>query len=66
MVMYEGVRTALKPMVLRRMTKKVHMNIVCPEQPGVYQLEITMVQEGVFWFEKILNNFPYSLTCTVL
>lgn len=65
-VQFEGMRTALKPMVLPGMAKKIHMSIIAPGDPGMYQLEITMVQEGVFWFEKILRNFPYTVGCRVV
>jgi hypothetical protein len=65
-IQFEGLRTAIKPLVLPGTSMRVHMLIQIPEKPGEYNLEITLVQEGVFWFEKVLKHFPYTISCTVV
>jgi len=51
-VEYDGVRSKLDPTTLPSDSSQItDVKILAPLVPGVYQLEITMVQEGVAWFE---------------
>ncbi|MFL6520951.1 MAG: hypothetical protein ACJ8NS_12070 [Chthoniobacterales bacterium] len=62
MVLFEGDRSGLFPGVPRHATMPSTMVIRAPGQPGEYILQITIVQEGVRWFEDtrpdILQEFP--------
>ncbi len=50
--LYEGVRTKLQyPEITPEMTFEQCMDIVAPSEKGPYRLFVTLVQEGVCWFE---------------
>jgi hypothetical protein len=51
-VNYNGLRTMLSPLgLLPGCTQEREVKISTPSAPGIYLLEITLVQEGVAWFE---------------
>lgn len=52
MAVFEGQRTAPGPKgIAPGEFCKINININMPEQPGKYKLQLTLVQEGVAWFE---------------
>ncbi|RQD88599.1 radical SAM protein [Methanosalsum natronophilum] len=57
-VIFNGLRTVIKPMILPNNKIKIKVKILAPEASGDYYLEITCVQEGVFWFEERCKNLP--------
>lgn len=51
---FDGLRSKLD--VPAGCTRKVPVAVRAPQDAGIYQLDVTLVQEGVFWFDqKILN-----------
>lgn len=49
---YNGLRTMLSSLgLLPGCTQEREVRISTPSAPGIYLLEITLVQEGVAWFE---------------
>lgn len=54
LVVFDGERTELPPEGLGpKESININMNVLSPEIPGNYLLEITLVQEYFNWFEKI-------------
>ena len=51
-IVFDGARTALEsPVVQPRMTTRDKVLVVAPSQKGSFKLILTLVQEGVCWFE---------------
>jgi hypothetical protein len=61
MILFEGDRSGLFPGLPAHAAVRSRMVIRAPSQPGEYILQITMVQEGIRWFEDaapdILQEF---------
>jgi hypothetical protein len=53
MVIFDGKRSELFPLLEANATARYPMTIVAPSLPGEYILQATMVQDGVCWFEGI-------------
>ncbi len=64
-VVFDGSRTALTLPLEMQANRDIDINIIAPEKIGNYRLEITMVQEGQFWFEQVLENFSIHLVFTI-
>ena len=61
----EGGRTPLaKPMVLPNESVSQDVNVVAPDTAGDYELQITLVEEGVSWF-NLAGAKPLSIPTTV-
>jgi hypothetical protein len=65
MLPIEGERTALAAAhVLPNESVQENIHIVAPGAPGVYQLQITLVQEAVAWF-NLAGAKPLVIAATV-
>lgn len=53
---FDGLRTEVNPPLEIGRINSYSMNVIAPEKPGSYILEITLVQEGQFWFEQICED----------
>jgi radical SAM protein with 4Fe4S-binding SPASM domain len=51
-VVHDGIRTAIKPLLAPGHRRPFSVRIVAPDQPGSYVLRITLVQEGMQWFDQ--------------
>jgi len=51
-VQFDGVRTPLPEPIAPNGSLELELNVIPPSQPGRYQLQITLVHEGVCWFEE--------------
>ncbi len=49
---FEGKRTSLTGFVVPGADQTVHLQIVAPAQADRYILQVTLLQEGVAWFEN--------------
>ncbi|MGI6235864.1 MAG: methyltransferase domain-containing protein, partial [Christensenellales bacterium] len=58
MEFFEGKRTALNTPLLPLQSKDILLQVKAPETAGEYILQLTMLQEGCFWFETVLSQFP--------
>jgi hypothetical protein len=52
MALWDGQRSQIVPPLPARETLHYVVNIYAPTSPGVYELEPTIVQEGVRWFQN--------------
>lgn len=50
-IVWDGVRTALPHDIAPGETFTAQVTVVPPKDPGYYRLQVTLVQEGVIWFE---------------
>lgn len=60
-IIHDGIRTALNIPILPGRYLDTFINIMTPDKPGKYYLQITMVQENCFWFEKYIEGLPLQL-----
>lgn len=65
-VLYEGERTALPEIVYPDESVSCDMQIKFPDFPSNYTLHITLVQEGVAWFEDKIKNFGVKLKAGII
>lgn len=57
-VVRDGERTALNQRLEPQQSEKLNATIKFPDQPGNYTLALTMVQEGVTWFNDAGAQSP--------
>lgn len=65
MTVFDGERTAILPEVSPGMTGLWKVFIIAPDEPGEYLLQVTMVQDGVRWFEEENPNLLEEFAVTV-
>lgn len=51
-VVFDGRRTAIRPGVATGHTMTCSLAVEAPPEPGAYILRVTLVQEGVAWFDE--------------
>jgi hypothetical protein len=51
-VVHDGERTGLSKLLKVGESANIHATIKSPNQPGEYSLRMSMVQEGVAWFDE--------------
>lgn len=61
LIIHDGIRTPLNSPILPGEFLETFINVVTPGKPGNYVLQITLVQEGCFWFEDVVDNLPLKL-----
>lgn len=49
---FEGMRTSLPKTINPGEQQTINVRVKSPEQQGQYILQVTMIQEGVDWFER--------------
>jgi 2-polyprenyl-3-methyl-5-hydroxy-6-metoxy-1,4-benzoquinol methylase/predicted O-methyltransferase YrrM len=64
-VIFDGVRTVFSSPLLSGQSKDILMDIKAPEREGEYVIQLTMVQEGCFWFETIMPQLPIYVQLVV-
>jgi 2-polyprenyl-3-methyl-5-hydroxy-6-metoxy-1,4-benzoquinol methylase len=60
-LVFEGIRTIIRYPLLPGESRNFLLNVVAPKTLGEYVLQVTMVQEGCFWFENVTRNLPITL-----
>jgi len=55
---FDGLRSKLD--VPAGCTRKVQVAVQAPQDAGIYQLDVTLVQEGVFWFDQQIPNCAWT------
>jgi UDP-3-O-[3-hydroxymyristoyl] glucosamine N-acyltransferase len=64
-VTYEGNRTALQRPIRPGEAQRLLMRVTAPKEPGQYVLNVTLVQESVFWFDELpqplVVSFPFEV-----
>jgi hypothetical protein len=66
MTVFDGLRTGLFPGVRPNSVENYPVTVLAPAQPGKYILQITMVQEGVFWFENVRPDILHEFVVSVV
>lgn len=64
-VVFEGERTPLPKSLAPQESVDLNATVKLPDQPGNYTLTLTMVQEGVTWFNNAgaeAQNIPVTVT----
>ena len=51
--LFEGLRTQLEPFLASGASGIYQLKILAPRAPGAYRLALTLVQEGVRWFDEL-------------
>lgn len=63
---YEGDRTRLTQPILPGAVHRQGVTLVAPALPGRYEVELTLVQEGLFWMdataEPLVDRFSVTVT----
>jgi len=62
----EPLRTALKPALDTQQKASYVMTIVAPKEPNRYRLRVTLVQEGVRWFDDLSSPVIAETTLVVV
>ena len=52
LLIYEGLRTSFPKTVIPGELQEIDLRVQSPTQAGHYILQITMIKEGVSWFER--------------
>ncbi|GGF75152.1 hypothetical protein GCM10011332_31470 [Terasakiella brassicae] len=64
-VIWDGKRTKLHPLIVEGGDLRVKMNVIMPQKKGLYELQVTMVQEGVAWFDSDTQYKPFIVMVNV-
>lgn len=65
LVLWDGIRTPL-PLVLHKGDEEeVLVMVQAPEKPGNYVLEISMVREGVTWYDGQVPGLPLRIEAVI-
>jgi 2-polyprenyl-3-methyl-5-hydroxy-6-metoxy-1,4-benzoquinol methylase len=65
LVQFEGHRSRLTPALVPGATRTYRPHVIVPTKPGIYILQITLVQEGLIWFESSPNWKPAEIELRV-
>jgi 2-polyprenyl-3-methyl-5-hydroxy-6-metoxy-1,4-benzoquinol methylase len=60
-VIWDGIRTGIPYPLMPGENRQFSIDVVAPDSHDEYILQLTLVQEGCFWFENILKTLPVSL-----
>jgi 2-polyprenyl-3-methyl-5-hydroxy-6-metoxy-1,4-benzoquinol methylase len=60
-LMFEGERTCLLPDARSRSSQQYEVSFVSPSRSGTYILRLTLLQEGIRWFDQL----PANVYCDV-
>jgi len=63
---HDGIRTPILKPLQPSEKRDFTMSVIAPEKKGRYNLQISLVQEGNFWFEQILSNLPVSVAAKII
>ena len=58
---FDGIRTQIMPPLNDNDTREFVVNVIAPSHSGEFTLQLTLVQEYLFWFEEIIPDLPVSL-----
>lgn len=62
---FEGNRTRLTHPILPGAVHQQGVTIVAPARPGSYELELTLVQEGLFWMDAAAEPLVHHVSIVV-
>lgn len=65
LVVWDGIRTPL-PLVMHKGDEvEVLVMVQAPSEPGAYLLEISMVREGVTWYDDQVPGLPFRIEAVI-
>ena len=64
-VVHDGIRTPLRPWLPAHSRREYEMRVLTPPEPRAYILRVTLVQEGVQWFDTPPANAFCDAAITV-
>lgn len=62
----EGERTRLPQSIAPSTSADCYLGLRAPAEPGVYELQVTLVQEGVAWFDELDPQSVWGTTVVVV
>ncbi len=65
-IVFDGLRTPIRKPLHPGESREFEIYCMAPEIPGDYDLELTLVQEGYFWFEKHVKRLPFKIEVRVI
>lgn len=66
LVVWDGIRTPL-PLVMQKGDEvEVLVMVQAPSEPGAYLLEISMVREGVTWYDDQVPGLPLRIEAVII
>ncbi len=65
-IVFDGLRTPIRKPLHPGDSREFEIDCMAPEIPGDYDLELTLVQEGYFWFEKHVKRLPFKIKAKVI
>jgi len=64
-VVFDGIRTCFPRTMYEGDKENLLITIQAPAEPGIYLLEITMVKEGVTWYDNKISGLPLQIETVV-
>jgi len=64
-VVWDGVRTFLPRVMYKGDADDIFVAVRAPDQPGDYLLEISMLEEGVDWYDEKIEGLPVLIETVV-
>jgi 2-polyprenyl-3-methyl-5-hydroxy-6-metoxy-1,4-benzoquinol methylase len=65
LAVHDGMRTTFTTPLLPGDSRRVEVDVVAPAEPGCYELQLTLVQEGKFWFEEQQPDLAATMSVRV-
>ncbi|MDD1700436.1 MAG: methyltransferase domain-containing protein [Methanoregula sp.] len=60
-IVFDGMRTVIRYPLLPGEKRTFSIDVIAPPRDGNNILQVTLVQEGCFWFEKFVRDLPVFL-----
>ncbi len=64
-VVWDGVRTSLPRVMHKGDSDELFVAVRAPEEPGDYLLEVSMLEEGVAWYDDRVDSLPLPIDTVV-
>lgn len=65
LVVWDGVRTSLPRVMHKGDADDLFVAVRAPEEPGDYLLEVSMLEEGMAWFDDRVGSLPLRIEAVV-
>jgi hypothetical protein len=63
---YDGLRSAIVDPIQAGDERDLEFVMLSPARPGIFLLELTLVQERNFWFDEVLPDFAKTFAIEVV
>ena len=65
-VIFDGIRTVFTKIIFPGESQEQFIDVITPDNPGLYNLLITLVKENAFWFEQHNPAISLIIPCKVI